>query len=336
MRLAVFLALLITCPVHGQVSPFNGIAVPPPDSTGHYRLIFGGHFHGASSNQSGFPAATLLANLDTINALRAHALLSTGDLFLHPAKDLSRYQRALFDRLRVPLFNAPGNHDVEDGSYAMRFGPTHGGIDLGGDRVVLLDTERDNGNIRGEQLDLLKELGARVAGSRAFIVSHRPLWAEGDARYGKLFAGNTRSLLPTNYAREVQPLLEQAAALGPVYWIAGSMAGRAPSSIFFQRHAENLYYLQCALRDVPRDALLVADVYPDSIRWWGLSLTGVELRAPEDCDADWWRANLRTEPAFRWRMLPLHIRRVVTHHAFWWGVGVSLLVWLVGRVLRRH
>ncbi|MBL0043492.1 MAG: metallophosphoesterase [Flavobacteriales bacterium] len=106
-----------------QRSPFNGLEVLPADSTGHYRILIGGHFHGESTNRSGYPAATLLANLDTINKLGANLFLSTGDLFMDPVKDMPRYQRALFSKLKMPLFNAPGNHDLEvsnSGAYSDR------------------------------------------------------------------------------------------------------------------------------------------------------------------------------------------------------------------------
>ncbi|HRH37377.1 MAG TPA: hypothetical protein PK760_03470, partial [Flavobacteriales bacterium] len=75
-----FLAAILLYPfsVSAQRSPFNGLEVLPADSTGHYRIIIGGHFHGESTNRSGYPAATLLANIDTINSLGANLFLSTG------------------------------------------------------------------------------------------------------------------------------------------------------------------------------------------------------------------------------------------------------------------
>ncbi len=81
------------------------------------------------------------------------------------AADSSRYRRSLFSRLHLPLFNAVGNHDVEDGHYAQRYGPLYGAVELGADRVLWLDTETDNGSIKGDQLLFLKESIAAFAGS---------------------------------------------------------------------------------------------------------------------------------------------------------------------------
>lgn len=321
--------------VHGQRSPFTGRDVVPPDDGGSYRLVFGGHFHGASHGSNGFPAATVLAGIDTINALRANALLSTGDLFLDAERDRGRYERAFFSKLDVALFNAPGNHDVEWSGYERQYGPTFGVLPMGRDRVVWLDTERDNGSLKGRQLDLLRQEVEAFEGRNLFIVSHRPLWAEDDRTYSRLFQGNTRSLLQGNFRDEVYPLLEKAAGKGRVYWISGSMAGRAPSSIFFQPHAPNITYVQCAVRDLLRDALLVVDVDPDTLHWRGVSLTGSGLGPVHLYDAAWWKAHQRAAEPFKWRLLPYLVLNTLKSAEFWYGVSTVLFLFLLIRVVRR-
>ncbi len=326
--------LLNSCALLAQISPFTGREVLPPDSNGHYRMIISGHFHGSSGNRSGFPAATLLASLDTINALGANVLLSTGDLFLDPDKDIPRYRRSLFDRLDIPLFNAPGNHDVGP-AYSEAFGEVPILLAIGPDRILLLDTERDNGSLDGQQLGMLRKAGEGLRG-RLFIVTHRPIWAEDDPRYGPLFEGNTRSVLPGNYRREAWPILERIAGTNEVFWISGSMAGRAPASIFFQEHAPRITFIQSALRDEPRDALLIADVGPEGITWSDLSLTGSTLPPVKELDADWWTQRMGSTEPFRWRLLPYLIGQVLRSAAFWYGFVVALLLtWVLRRAFQR-
>lgn len=322
---AVCLVALLAPWAAAQRSPFTGLQVPPVADDGSYRLVFSGHFHGASNNRSGYPAATLLANIDTLNALAPHALLSTGDLFLNVAADSSRYRRSLFSRLHLPLFNAVGNHDVEDGHYAQRYGPLYGAVELGADRVLWLDTESDNGSIKGDQLRFMRESIAAFAGRRLFLVSHRPVWAEDDPVYSELFAGNTRSMLATNYRSEVLPLLEDLAQRAEVIWVSGSMAGLAPESIFFQRHAPGILFVQSAIRDLPRDAVLVVDAKPDTLLWSTLSLTGRPVPAVETLDADFWRSRMRKKEPFNVRLLPYLARKAVERAEFWYGVVATLI-----------
>lgn len=318
-----------------QRSPFNGSPVPPADGTGHYRILIGGHFHGESTNRSGYPASTLLANIDAINGLGAHLFLSTGDLYMDARADSARYAAALFSRLKVPFFNAPGNHDRLRGDEPV---VTEFDLPLGGDstevrynRVLLLDTEFADGAIRGDQLGRLQQLRHASGMRRLFIVSHRPVWAEEDPLYSALFKENTRSLTGSGFQREVYPVLQAIAAHAEVYWISGSLGGGAPSSIFFQRHAPNITYIQCAIRDLPRDALLIADVDPDSVRWSAFSLTGQQLAAPGTYDAKWWRERVGEEEPFNWRLLPYMLMKTVTRSEFWYGAAFALLLVFVLR-----
>ncbi|MBK8228218.1 MAG: metallophosphoesterase [Flavobacteriales bacterium] len=320
-----------------QRSPFNGLEVLPADSTGHYRILIGGHFHGESSNRSGYPASTLLANLDTINALGAHLFLSTGDLFMDAKKDSARYARALFSKLKVPFFNAPGNHDLKP--HTGDLFEELGRIQRGSDLLFILNTELNEGALSDKALDQLRSVSdplSSFALQRVFIFSHRPIWAEDDPQYSDLFKDNTRSLTGTNFRKEVYPILEQIAEHAQVYWISGSLGGQAPSSIFFQKHATNITYIQCAIRDEPRDALLIADAYPDTVEWSALSLTGQELQSPETYDAAWWRAQSGRGEGFNWRLLPYRIKRMVTRSEFWWGASFALLLVLVLRRIHRR
>lgn len=338
--------LLFAYASSAQRSPFNFLQVEVTGNTGHYRILIGGHFHGASTNKSGYPAATLLANLDTINSLGANLFLSTGDLFMDPVKDWPRYERSLFSKLKIPLFNAPGNHDlgsddvpIVDGRVEYAIGNICELIEapenpFGPPVVVLLNTEVNEGTFSDAQLEELLEASNAPEGC-VFIISHRPIWAEDDPQYSPLFEGNTRSLTGTNFKSDVYPLLEKIAEHAHVYWISGSMGGQAPASIFFQQHAKNITYIQCAIRDEPRDALLIADVYPDTVKWSALSLTGQELLAPEAYNAEWWRERLGKSEGFNWRLLPYLVKVTVTHRAFWWGAGSVALLWLLLARLRR-
>jgi len=355
----LLIALLWSLSLSAQRSPFNGLEVLPVDSTGHYRILIGGHFHGESTNRSGYPAATLLANLDTINSLGADLFLSTGDLFMDPVNDLPRYQRSLFSKLKMPFFNAPGNHDGRHASdrvfqvqgWKQRIyaptdpdGPAMSWMEMPGPIIALFDTERQQGSSDNERIGILTRLlgvvdstyRATKAWTPVFIISHRPIWAEDDPMYSPLFEDNTRSVIGTNFQKDVYPLLEKISKHAHIYWNSGSMGGQAPASIFFHQHAPNITFIQCAIRDVPRDALLIADVYPDTVKWSALSLTGQTLLAPEAYDAAWWRKHLGKSEGFNWKLLPYLVKTTVFHRAFWWGAGIMLLlVWLIRRILRR-
>jgi hypothetical protein len=109
------------------------------------------------------------------------------------------------------------------------------------------------------------------------------------------------------------------------------MAGLAPSSIFFQEHLPNLTYIQCAVRDVPRDAILMADVSPDTVIWKGISLTGRNLLAVQEYNVDWWSRSKPKKEPFNVRLVPLYIRQALFSTVFWYGAATALLAMLLLR-----
>jgi hypothetical protein len=134
----------------------------------------------------------------------------------------------------------------------------------------------------------------------------------------------------------IYPILQETALRAKVHWVSGSMAGKAPASIFFQQHAPNIDYIQCAIRDLPRDAVLLADVSGDSIRWEAVSLTGMEMLNVLSYDATWWERSLVKKQPFNPRLIPLYIRQGLSSALFWYGAGFMLLLLvLVRRTTRR-
>src|SRR6218665_2527740 len=148
----VFLLLLALNAAQAQVvSPFNKRTLK--DTVTDYSFIVSGHFHGASTNISTFPASSLQANIDTLNKLKPLFLMSLGDMFLDVDQSyLDHYQKSLFDKLTMPLFNAVGNHDLSNGNmYEKVFGKSWFAFKAGMETFIVLNTEVDDGNIKSEQ-----------------------------------------------------------------------------------------------------------------------------------------------------------------------------------------
>jgi hypothetical protein len=324
--------------ITGQVSPFNRLSIA--DTSDNYNFIVSGHFHGASTNISSFPASSLLANIDTLNSLHSAFLMSLGDLFLDVNDQyVSHYQKSLFNKLHMPLMNAVGNHDLAGGSYEQRFGKTFYYYFIRSELYVVLNTEMDDGKIKGAQLEMLKdalnqsvEKGVR----NVFIFSHRPVWAEELERYKSLFKDNTRSSFSNNFTSEVQPLLLNISGKINLYWISGSMGGMAPSSFFYDKDPKtNITFIQTAIRDLPRDAALLVNLNKGKVNFSGISFTGEKLLPVENYSLDFWQSNLPPEVHFNFRMLPYLTIQMLKHYYFWTGALTMLLFYFSLRLFIR-
>jgi hypothetical protein len=335
---ATFLGVLLMTAhfLHGQtVSPFNKRAVS--DTAENYSFIVSGHFHGASSNLSTFPAATILANIDTLNSTNCSFLMSLGDMFIDvDATYLEHYQKSLFNKLKMPLFNAVGNHDLSNGNkYEQIYGKTFFSFSNRSECFIVLNTELNDGSIEGEQLAFFKNALAQAEANSTkniFIFSHRPIWSENDAAYEKLFDGNTRtSLGHNNYEEVIQPIIAGVSKKRSVFWMSGSMAG-GPASFFYHKEQETeLTFIQTAIRDLPRDAVLKVNVVDGKISFKGISLTGQVLEPIENYNIEFWLSNTSSEESFNLRLLPYFTIQMLKHYYFWIGAAVSFFIFLIFR-----
>lgn len=339
----VVILQLLSCFAFGQFkSVFNKATSNTSsvvDSLGNFSFIVSGHFHGSSSNLSTYPAATLLAGIDTLNSLKPIFLISLGDLFLDVNDTyIKHYQQSFFDKLNMPLFNAVGNHDLANGNrYEKIYGPTYYKLSINDNLFIILNTEINDGSIEGEQLlflkNLLDETGKNnLQFKNIFIFSHRPIWSENNRRYEKLFLDNTRTEFgENNFETEVKPLLTKLSKTKNIFWISGSL-GSSPASFFYDKDPEtNICFMQTAIRDLPRDAVLQIQVINGRIELKGISLTGQKLEKIENYNIDYWIGAVPEEDEFNFRMLPYLIKQMLFHNYFWIGFLSSLSILLILR-----
>jgi hypothetical protein len=342
LQLVIGFVLCFSASYSQIVSTFNKIAVA--DSLKDYSFIVSGHFHGASSNVSTFPASTILANIDTLNALKPAFLMCLGDLFIDVnEKYAAHYQRSLFNKLQIPLLNAVGNHDVANGNiYEKFYGKEYFSFRINSELFIVLNTEENDGSIKGKQLDFFKTTLASASDiHNIFIFSHRPIWAEHIDKYKGLFQGNTRSSFgENNFSTHILPELKSIAADKNVFWLSGSMAG-GPASFFYDKDQETkITFIQTAIRDLPRDAVLQVNLKNAEVSFKGISLTGEELKSIEEYNVSFWTKTTPQEEKFNFRLLPLMIFKMLTHRYFWMGVVISLIScflisWLIKKWKRK-
>lgn len=303
-----------------QQSPFNKLSVQIQDSS-NFSFIVSGHFHGSSSNRSGFPASTLLANLDTLNSSNAAFIVCLGDLFMDVKSNIPNYNKSLFSKLSKPLFNVVGNHDLSGNAYQENFGETHFSFSIGENSFIFLDTERDNGDIEKEQFDLLKNAVESKA-KNVFVFTHRAVWVEEDEALSELFKDNTRSRFGNNFQKEILPILEKSQA--HVYWFSGSMGGGAKASFFYHPKSDKITYITTAIRDLPRDAVLNVNVQNGDVLFNTQSLTQNEVLELEDYNLDYWKMSKTEE--INYRLFPMYVKQLFFHKFFWIGLLLGLLI----------
>lgn len=310
-----------------QTSAFNKKTVQV-DSIGNYSFIISGHFYGDGTNKSGYPANTLLANLDWINESDACMLICLGDLFMDITNDIPKYKTSLFDKLEIPLFNAVGNHDLTGSVYQDNYGATFFKFKIGNDIHVILDTEINNGDLKSDQVKMLSEIEAQCKSEKitnVFFYAHRTIWKDSYSELEGLFEDNTQSITAVNYKNEVLPIVSNIARQTNVFWFAGSL-GDAPASFFYFKDESNkITYIATAIRALLRDAVLVVDVKNGLVSFTTHSFTNQKLEPLENYNVNFWKKTSAAEP-FNYKLIPLYIKNIVFNRVFWYGIGFALVV----------
>ncbi len=331
---------VLLCFAHSNAqytSPFNQKTIDS-DSSGAYSFIVSGHFYGDGTNNSRFPANSLLANLDWMNASNASMLVCLGDLFKDISNDIPTYQSSLFDQLEIPLVNTVGNHDLTGSVYQDNFGETGFLFEVNQDIHLVIDTEQDNGDVVGVQLDRLKKIREQVKKgemNNVFIYTHRTVWSEAYAEMDGLFLDNTQGLTATNFKDEVLPVLKEISAYSEVFWFSGSL-GTAPSSFFYFEDQENkVKIIGTAIRALPRDAVLKVNVNQGKVAFETHSLTQQELLPLESYSVEYWQTEVGVDP-FNWKLVLYYMQVALTHRFFWYGVLTCVFSIYAFRFVRKR
>jgi hypothetical protein len=316
-----------------STSPFNGISITSDSIGDDYSFFVSGHFYGGGGNVSGYPASTLLANIDMINASGKHFLMCNGDLFKDVQSNIPLWQKSLFSKLKIPLFNAVGNHDLSDNVYQENFGKTYYSFMYNGDLFMVLDAETDGSQISGDQFSWFHQVLLSAPNkANIFIFSHRPIWAEDDETLSKAFPDNTKSLTGSNFDDVFSKLSYMETH--NIYWFSGSL-GNAPASFFYHEVAgTKIHYIQTAIRDLRRDAMLSVSIKDRKVGFETVSLTGQKLEPLEHYNLEFWMQD-RPAEEFNSRLIPYYIELMATHRYFWYGVLYTLGGILALAFLRR-
>lgn len=285
------------------VSPLNRRSLSLSKRPDRYAFFLIGHLYG-SQNQSIYPSASVLANLDRFDRrdLRFGVLL--GDLVRAPTDlQIDAFDRTFAALVRKPLFAVMGNHDEgRDRGFQRRYGDeTYYAFRHASEHFVFLDGELDDGDITGPQLEFLQRQVERSAHDASvrnlFVFCHRLVWAIGnpplDALLPYVNGPESHRADAVSFTRDVLPRLR---TLGkPVFLISGDVGGGWSFPFLFERDAEgDITYIATGIGDTVEDTMLVASVDRGEVSFTPVSLGGHEVIAPplDRYGVSYWRVEM--------------------------------------------
>ena len=281
-----------------QEVSLNGLALRTPDAKSYQFLVIG-HSYGAVEIDDGLPSQNLLNNLDKLKPINLSMLVSLGDMVMHSrADEFDLLDKNLLSALPFPIFNVPGNHDVEDRAlYEKRFGKTYYTFRYGPARLIFLDTEIKTCQINTAQQEMLAKALAKGLRDRdthsILIFLHKTLFFQNDY----LFSRQKNWAMPnvwscynaTNFKRIMEEKILPAAKKKPVYLFAGDVGAWGNLSPYYERREDiPLTMVMTGIGDQATDSGILVTVGPKDVQLQAYSLTGQDLPALETFNADYW------------------------------------------------
>ena len=294
-------------PIVGQLSP---------DPNASLTILVGGHLYGTPDKPSVHPAATFLDDIPGLRDSGAGLFVSLGDLYWSLRSGVDMTLRDL-GRLRMPVFNTPGNHCKAGGDYEAKFGRGYGCVIAPRSLLVFLDTELDVWSVTGEQLAFFRRAVAAAEKDdrirNVMFFGHRPLFASGQRRYGpfrRRINARSRKLVHSNYVRDLLPTVKRLAKTKHVKWFAGDIGTRPPNVFHDVDPKTKIHSYAVGLGNSPDDALLSLEIDADgSIREKVVSLTSRPAPALSERGLEYWKQAARIgKPATKPPHLPGPIR----------------------------
>jgi len=291
-------ALVDRVHANGKDASMNLRELPDPTGQADHFLVVG-HLYGTIQGDDRIPAKTLLDQMPALEKSGLRMLVSLGDMVKHSeVEDFDLLEQHLLQPAAYPVFNAVGNHDVENRAlYEERYGATYYSFRDGTSWMIFLDTERENCSIDAPQREMLSQaLDAALKDDEVrqiFIFMHKTLFFKNE----RLFELKKEIAGPNvwdcygggNFAEILAGLIEPAAQQKPVYLFAGDVGAYGNLSPYYERREDiSLTMVMTGIGEFPSDSAILITVEGSDVRLEAYSLTGQTLEPLEYYSPDYW------------------------------------------------
>lgn len=233
-----------------------------PDCTGDtIRFFVVGHIYGQPEISPNPPVAkTLLSNLMRIKKEKPTFIVLLGDVVERPTSEAFEILSVEhLTPLAVPIFNAPGNHDLlNPKNYEAAWGETHLSFICGASGFLVLNTEAE-GRPLARQLNHAKAFIERVAAATTvknlFVFSHKLVWAAADGKYD-LVGRRSHWQGQSPLFQSMLPILRALNGRKRIFWGSGDLGLQEGFSTFLDYdRATGITWYAAGLGDHPSDAI---------------------------------------------------------------------------------
>lgn len=202
----------------------------------------------------------------------------TGDVVRNGSEKEWANFDAVISQLGLPIHIAAGNHDLLDTAvFFKRQAKTYYSFEAHGDKFIVLDGQKDNYNIIGDQLAFLKrEIAEHPTHRSIYIFFHPYLWFSNTAP-SKAYLEGMNSLYgradKVNFWDEIVPLLKKNKRQ-EFYLFAGDTGGRAIGPAYLYHNFANIHLIGSGMGGNPHENFLIVTKKDHQVSFRLVALVG--------------------------------------------------------------
>ena len=231
-----------------------------------YSFFTAGHLYGkpGTDNDGLYPPFKL--KLDLINSRKDIKFgVFLGDVIRRGKKEEWERVDKDIEKIIPEIYIAFGNHDYNSRKTSPeRFLETYSSFEVNNDLHIILDPNLGKWNIKGDQLDFLRNTLRKKSSqvNNIFVYFHHLLWWSADNKYSP-FRPNSlaRRAESINFWTEVVPLFTELE--NDVYLYAGDIGANVRSKNCFYDTFDNIHLIGTGVGNGKGDNFLITQIYSD-------------------------------------------------------------------------
>lgn len=193
-------------------------------------------------------------------------LILTGDISRTSSEESWQQIKNELQGIGLPYYLVLGNHDYQtiqwQDVFIEKYGNTYYQFDVGFERFIILDSQKDNPNISLDQLQFLeKSLNESKGIKTVFIFFHELLW-NSDKKYQNVWPNKGsfyHNVKDSNFWAEVYPLLQEHSSQ-KIYLIAGDVGANPYSIPAYYEKRGNIVFIASGMGSVQEENYLLVTV----------------------------------------------------------------------------
>ncbi len=232
------------------------------EDTSSYSFFVAGHTYGAPGVNNIGLHPPFLDKFDYIKE-RSEIKMGflTGDIVISPSIQDWDEVDANIDSLGLAVYLVAGNHEMYDRNlFESRYGRTYSRFTYKEDLFIILDPNKHNWSIKGEQLEFLQNTLDSFAlnSQNIFVFFHQVLWGIDKDRYSHVIPNSKEGLNPPiNFWTEIVPLFEVLS--NKVVLFAGDVGSAWTNNISYDSY-KNISFISSGMGGTKKDNFIVVNV----------------------------------------------------------------------------